>query len=198
MKSDICKLAGQEGQMEAIFRETEKCAVYKELDALSTLRLRLLAEELVEMLPALLQHAEGTFWIESEQKKFELHVSVQAYQVDLELRDKLISVSKSGKNAAAVGIMGKIRAAAETMLLAADESAEIMDFCNYGLDSMSAYRRAWSMQNYVRSIKAQSKGAETEAAWDELEKSIIANLADDVIVGVKGNQVDVIVRKEFQ
>jgi hypothetical protein len=30
---------------------------------------------------------------------------------------------------------------------------------------------------------------EAEDAWDELEKSIIANIADDVIIGVKDNRV---------
>ena len=33
--------------------------------------------------------------------------------------------------------------------------------------------------------------------WDELEKSIIANLADDVIVSVKGNRVEIEIKKNF-
>ena len=33
--------------------------------------------------------------------------------------------------------------------------------------------------------------------WDELEKSVIASVADDVIVGVKGNQADIIIVKRF-
>ena len=34
--------------------------------------------------------------------------------------------------------------------------------------------------------------------WDELEKSIIANLADDVIVGVKGKEATIAVVKKFK
>jgi hypothetical protein len=33
--------------------------------------------------------------------------------------------------------------------------------------------------------------------WDELEKSVIASVADDVIVGVKGKRVDIVVIKRF-
>jgi hypothetical protein len=33
--------------------------------------------------------------------------------------------------------------------------------------------------------------------WDQLEKSIVAKLADGVIVGVKGKKVDIIIKKEF-
>ena len=34
-------------------------------------------------------------------------------------------------------------------------------------------------------------------AWDELEKSIVANIADEVIVGARTNYVDIIVVKKF-
>ena len=33
--------------------------------------------------------------------------------------------------------------------------------------------------------------------WDELEKSIVAKLADDVIVGVRGKNVEIVIKKEF-
>ena len=41
------------------------------------------------------------------------------------------------------------------------------------------------------------KKEEKTAAWDELEKSVIASVADDVIVGVKGKHADIIVVKKF-
>ena len=41
------------------------------------------------------------------------------------------------------------------------------------------------------------KKEENTAAWDELEKSVIASVADDVIVGVKGKHADIIVVKKF-
>ena len=38
---------------------------------------------------------------------------------------------------------------------------------------------------------------EQVVAWDELEKSVIASVADDVIVGVKGRQANIIIVKKF-
>jgi hypothetical protein len=43
----------------------------------------------------------------------------------------------------------------------------------------------------------ESYQKEDVADWDELEKSIIANLADDVIVGVKGRKANFIIVKKF-
>ena len=53
------------------------------------------------------------------------------------------------------------------------------------------YSSAWSLNSY----KEQASGQSEE--WDELEKSIIANLADDVIVGVTGKKVEIVVVKNF-
>ena len=39
--------------------------------------------------------------------------------------------------------------------------------------------------------------SEKSEAWDELEKSVIASVADDVIVGVKGRKADLIIVKNF-
>jgi len=54
----------------------------------------------------------------------------------------------------------------------------------------SAY--AWSLQKYR--VKSEEKKDE---AWDELEKSIIANIADDVLVSLNGKSVEIIVKKTF-
>ena len=50
----------------------------------------------------------------------------------------------------------------------------------------------WSMQDYKQSLeegKASDDGM--LGAWDELEKSIVASVADDVIVGVDRNKVQI-------
>ena len=54
------------------------------------------------------------------------------------------------------------------------------------------YLRQWSLNRYKNA--AEENGEE----WDELEASIIANLADDVIVGIKGSKVDITVKKKFK
>ena len=112
--------------------------------------------------------------------------------MSLETRDELISVSKSGKNAAAKGIMGKIRAVAETMLLAASDPTRYIPADNYydyhgfnmgfgyidpALSCDTGYIYAWSLCNYKTTVENQK-----EEAFAELERSIVAKLADDIIV----------------
>ena len=59
--------------------------------------------------------------------------------------------------------------------------------------SQMDYSRFWSLDQYRSSVK---KDKQSEA-WDEIEKSVLASVADDVIVGVKGTQADIIIVKKF-
>ena len=197
MKSNICALTGEKGQLEAVLAEVDKCTAYNDLDKKSALRARLLAEELVGMLPDLMKEAEGNFWMENDGKKYEMHVSVRARETGVTTRERLLAVSTTGKNAAATGIMGKIRAAAELMLFPSEEDLIGADFYDFGLETSVSYGQMWSLSHYVERVQQQAEAAAKTEAWDELEKSIVSKLADDVIVGIKGKQVDIIVRKEF-
>ena len=197
MKSNICSLTGQDGEMKAVLQEVEKCTAYNHLPHKSALRARLLAEELVGMLPALLENAEGSFWVENDGSKYEMHVSVKAKETDFFTREKLLAVSTSGKNEANKGIMGKIRAAAELMLFPVSDDLMVNDFAGFEVDPSMAFSHAWSLRQYENQISRQDESAEKREAWDELEKSIIAKLADDVVVGIRGKKVDIIVHKEF-
>ena len=49
----------------------------------------------------------------------------------------------------------------------------------------------------VLSLAAPVFGADADEAWDELEKSIVANLADEVTVNIVGNAVKIVITKTF-
>ena len=195
MKSDVCKLLTKATDLKSVLKETVKSAAYRDLDKRETSRLRLLAEELVEMLPELLQFSEGEFWVESEGKNFELHVTLHPNQtLTAEHREKLLDVSTSKQNAAAVGIMAKIRLAAEFFLMDYEKRAGMSEsFYVPGTPSVI------SMADPLWSLSAYREGAKKVQGetWDELEKSIVANLADDVVVALQGKQVDIVVKKAF-
>ena len=55
------------------------------------------------------------------------------------------------------------------------------------------YDRLWSLEQYRTAVKAEDK----KEKWDELEKSVLAAVADDVVVGVKGKEADIIIVKKF-
>ena len=207
MKSNICKLNGDLTCIEAVLAEVEKVTTYNALEDKKALRLRLLAEELCGMLPGLVENFSGEFWAENKGETFELHVELKADDMSIDLRDELISVSKSGKNAAAKGIMGKIRAVAETMLLAASDPTlqtipvgEFYDYHGYNMGFgyidptitiETGYIYSWSLSNYKTAVE------EKEDEYAELERSIVAKLADDIIVGVRGKNVEIVVKKSF-
>ena len=208
MKSNICKLNKDLTCLEAVLAEVEKVTTYNALEDKKALRIRLLAEELCGMLPGLIENFSGEFWAENEGDNYELHVELKADDMSIDLRDELISVSKSGKNAAAKGIMGKIRAVAETMLLAAFDPdlapttapGEFYDYHGYnmGFGYIAPEMEAelgciytWSLFNYKTAVE------DKEDEYAELERSIVAKLADDIIVGVRGKNVEIVVKKSF-
>lgn len=193
MKSDIIKLSGDtkdNASLKAVLSETEKTAEYAELDKKQEGRLRLLAEELINMLPEVLEFSSGEFWIDCSGKQFEMHTSLTPdVGINSEKRDELLKLSKSGKNAAAVGIMSKIRLAVTFMLL--DPNIYQNSFMYLGADP-TGESLVWTLDTFRKEAK-EKKGE----AWDELEKSIIGNIADDVLVGVEGKRVEIVVKKTF-
>ena len=193
MKSNVCTLTKSMEDFSIIPDEAEKTAKYNNLTDKQATRLRLLSEELICMLPELLEYGTGKFWIENSGNDYELHVALEVENYFNLDRDKILSVSSSGKNAAAVGIKNKIRIAMELMMVGYAEAAQFenVDFYEMGMmnDYMN-YKQSWSLGQYMDQAKDKEK-------WDELEKSIIAKLADDVIVGIIGNKVDVVVKKSF-
>ena len=59
---------------------------------------------------------------------------------------------------------------------------------------------SWSLEQYRQDVQEQKEKGDDEAIddlLDELEKSIVANIADDVKVSVKGNSIEMIIRKNF-
>lgn len=196
MKSNICIIKKGGIGLDSILSEVEKVTSYNALSEKESLRLRLLAEELTGMLPELVKKFDGIFWVENDANKYELHVELSVEGMSKEEKQTLIDVSASKKNASAVGFMGKIRDIAENMLLISDDpnvtiAAAHGYLYDYGVDLNYTY--AWTLDSYSAKYKAEKKDEE----WDELERSIVAKLADDVIVGVKGSKVDIIIKKEF-
>ena len=198
MKSNICVVKKGGIGLDAILIEVEKVTSYNEMQRKEALRLQLLAEELVGMLPELVKNFDGCFWLQNEGKKYELHMELSVEGLSKEKKLALIAVSGNKKNAAASGFMGKIRDIAENMLLYSENpnSANFYEgdyLYGYGVADVH-YAYAWTLEHYLNQNGNLSEGDE---AWDRLEKSIVAKLADDVIVGVSGKKVEIIIKKEF-
>ena len=146
------------------------------------------------MLPSIVSNFSGEFWIENQNNDYELCVSMLVDDIDIITRERLIKVSKSNKNASVVGITGKIRAVFDYMAMGGDDPL-ISPAGQYGFSSNIDFSQIWSLKQYCESVQnGTEKGS---AEWDELERSIIVKIADDVIVGVKGKKVNIIIKKQF-
>ena len=197
MESNVCKIENGTRDLEAILKESEKVAEYNGLTHKQALQLRLLCEELDGMLPNIIDDFEGDLWIAYENGVCKVNVSIQIPEFDSGKKEELIGVAKNKKNAASVGIVGKIRNAIEDFFLSNAVSdtfrVSASAFClSTGYSEGVEYSYLWSLEQYRSTVKE-----EKTADWDELEKSVIASVADDVIVGIKGNRADIVVVKKF-
>lgn len=180
---------------------TEKLAVAQGLEKKQTLHLRLLCEELTGMLRGIAGEVQADYWLENEDKKFELHLNADVYLTE-PMREKLLAASSDGKNFAAKGFMGKIRVIIGDILMSSKEVLPyttvnaVPVFPSVAIAGENA--AVWSMMLYRKELYKHAKVSQEAAqAWDELEKSIVANIADDVKVKIIGNNVEIIVYKSF-
>ena len=92
MKSDIITIDNQGNGFENALRESKKVAEYRELGEKETMRLQLFTEEMLSMVHSVTGEMKGSFWIESEQNRFELNLTTKTV-LDKEKRHLLISSS---------------------------------------------------------------------------------------------------------
>lgn len=198
MKSNICKIEKGTRDLDAILKESERVAEYNGLSHKQSLQLRLLCEEIDGMLPNIIDDFEGELWIDFEDGECKVNVSIKIPEFNTDKKEELIGIAKNKKNAAAVGIVGKIRDAIEDFFLD-EERIKVVSLSSgtFGLGTGYSegvdYSYLWRLEQYRNSVKKEGRAE----AWDELEKSVIASVADDVIVGVKGRQANIIIVKKF-
>ena len=108
MKTDVITVSNRGSQMEAALQQTEKVAAYKGLSERNALHLRLLTEEMMGLMRSITGTTEGQFWIEDEGGEYQLHLLVRKLLTGKE-KEQLLSVSSTGKNESAKGLMGRLR-----------------------------------------------------------------------------------------
>ena len=204
--SDKFMVNSDAGRMAAARYATESFAWQAKLDKRDTLRLDLLVEETLGMVKSMLEDFYGQLWFSAENKAVDIHFEATA-DMNAARREELLSMSFSGKNASKRGFMVRL---GDLITGAMHNLGKSMD--TYGRETMQygivhtpelmgsnpEMLTIWTLKNYKNDLnQARGTDSDASAAWDELEKSIVASLADDIIVGVKGDRVDLIIRKQF-
>ena len=198
------KITNSGSGMSEALNITERAAGLLNLSTKDALRARLLAEETLSMVRAVTGTFSADFWIEIEGRTFDIRLMAKS-ELDYPKRRELLSVSTTGENTAHLGIMEKIRGIIEAgmygleegFMLQAEYGTGMFSYGALGVidDGMSDALYSWSMQKYRADIEA--KGDDEADSVDELEKSIIANIADDVKVGIRKDSLELTVVKKF-
>ena len=201
MKTEIITISNSGAGMKEALTMTETLGNEKGLDKKPVLHLRLLSEELFGLLRGIAGNVKADYWIESEDKNFALHMKSDINMTE-EAKKQLLAVSSSGKNAAAKGFMGKIKVMIADFLLISSEFMPyaVMNTASaYPMGSViNATSTVWSMADYKADVKSHiNDSKEASEAWDELEKSIVASIADEVKVKIVGKNVEIVVYKAF-
>ena len=192
MKTDILIISNSGARMEEALNQVSKVAEYKKLSPKDALHLRLLTEEMMGMMRSIAGDLDGEFWIEDWHDTYELHL--RAYtMIDEEQRRKLIETCTEGKNEASRGLMGKLRSFFDL-----SGGAPVMHGLFMPGGTMAPESMSWSMVDYKKQLEQYAKkNPEALAAWDELEKSVIAHVADDVKVAIRGRCVEMVIFKKI-
>lgn len=210
MSTERIKITNTGSETNYALNLTENFSQTLRLNAKMTSRLRLLTEEMLSMVRAIAEDFSAEFYIECDDDNVcKLHLEAKS-DLNYRKRRELLSVSTKGKNIASLGIMEKVREIFEAGLTQMEDSFNLQaefgnGYLDYGMlgsidSGMSQAVYAWSMQKYKDSVDSQRQNEGNLAAldaWYELEKSIIANIADEVQVGVTRDGVELIVTKNI-
>lgn len=154
--------------------------------------LRLLTEEMFSMCRELLDTNALDFELKCDERRYTLRTATKT-RVDEKAREQFLSMSSSGKNAANHGIKGMLGAVLEAFESGAEQEISSSVWA-YGMNTPSGeYTCMWSLSTYMDFAPKEKVKSE----WDGMEKSIIANFADDVSIGVRSGKLEMTVTKTF-
>lgn len=196
MKTDIIQVNSELEGHEAAVDAAERFSVYNNISGKEAMHIRLLTEETLSLVHGILDDFTGNFWLETEHTKKGLLCRLCLSADKLLNRDQesqFLSVSTSGRNENARGILGRIREVFRQSLQteSGTDDAFLQNMADAWAMNGTSGEAFWSLQSYRQSIAPKKESAE----WDELEKSIIAKLADEVKVWLKSDVTEIAVEK---
>ena len=200
MKTDIITVSSKGKRMGEALAQVDKLAVYKGLTPKNALHLRLLTEEMMGMMRSITGETDGEFWIEDQDDVYQLHLRV-ATRLTADEREKLLAASSTGRNESARGLMGRLRDffdwGSDEDLSSVSSPLLLPDMFEH--TSSPALDWEWSMMQYENALSAriEQNDAAAREAWDELEKSVVKHVADDVKVSIRGGIVEMIIFKKL-
>ena len=177
MVSDIIMIDNLGNGFDDALLETKKVCDYTGLHDKNAIRLQLISEELLSMARSITGEMQASFWIERDKAQYTLHLSTNTV-MDREKRALLLGAASSRKNEEAGSFLGFLRNMFEDAMTGAPDHSDdlpddvVADLANHVVDC-------------------------TDAEWDGYEQSTLRRLADTIKIGIRGNNVEMTVIKNF-
>ncbi len=161
--------------------------------------LYLLAEETLGMVNQMLNVYDGELWLEGTADGYEIILEADVHE----------SNDEKGVPASPEGFMAKVAAMMncsyvfESLAEVPDDLAGMLpDYMSYGMRESKespAWAGRWSLSAYrYQLMKNREEKSTASLALEELEKSIVAQLADEVAIGIHGHRIRLVISKAIR
>ncbi len=206
MKTETIHVNNHGSGVAEVLQQAEDTAVHYGLNSHASAELRLLTEETMEMIRSIAGDFDADFHIEGSHRGCALHFKA-ATPMDEEKRQRLMAASAKDREGS--GLAGRIGGILQNRYRdpgqAPDELEEIgIRKADSALIRDMGHEEGeegfvWSLQSYEMSVFDRTvKQDISEEAWAEISRSIIANLADDIRIGIFRDSAEIIVQKNFE
>ena len=197
MNTDKIHVDEDGGNIESILQESDRLCEYEKYGPKDSMRLRLLAEETLGLVKGIAGEFDAYIWFEGDKKECRVCVRGRT-EMTLSKHDELMAMSFTGKNTLAKGLLGKLQ---NNVVLNYGSVPAFSE--SFSADTTMAFQmlqsNVWSLKQYRESLFDEKEGDDDAAlAWDELEKSVIGNLADDVQIGINNGTVEITVIRKLE
>ena len=192
MKTEVVMINGKGDYLPQALDRIEGLANVATLSTKQSLYLRLLAEELFTLVRGITGDFDASFWAENDGNEFKVALLADVVEVSEEQKNELISLASNGKNSAHQGVMSKVGTIFEFLL----KGFECYNL-NSKVSSLQYAELGASKEDNKWSLAAYKANVTEDEALEELEKSIVANIADDIVVSVVDKKVKIEIFKKF-
>jgi hypothetical protein len=176
MRSDTIQIDNRGNGFTEAVKEIQKVVEYKKIGYKQSLQLQLIGEEMLSLARSVTGEMHASFWLESDNNRFVMHLSTKTI-MDKEKRYLLLSSSTSRKNEAAKGFLGRLRDSFENAMAATIDH---------------------EYEELPADIQSDLTGGPIyDPSWDGYERSVLRTIADDIKISIKGGLVEMTVTKDF-
>ena len=168
MVSNIIKIDNQGRGFDQAINEARKAADYQGMNYKQTLRIQMIAEEMLCLVRSVTGELQASFWLEAEGSSFDLHITTQTV-MDKEKRHQLLATATSRKNEISRSFLGKLRDKFEEAI-----TAEV-DYTYNDIPAELASDTVYAHPD--------------DPEWDGYERSILRKVSDNIKIAIRGDEV---------